>query len=68
MAKRPQTAHGKALAAFTNGLITREEYQRCCIGRAWVSGRTIFMAVRMFWRDGWTLRMRRFDSKSREWR
>ena len=38
MAKRPQTEHGKALAAFIKGQITRDEYKACCRGEAYVSG------------------------------
>jgi hypothetical protein len=37
-AKRSQTWHGRALAAFIKGQITREEYQMCVRGEAYVEG------------------------------
>lgn len=53
-AKRPRTDHGRALAAFVRGQITRREYQLCCIGDAWVSGRGIYLPDGAIW--GWHLR------------
>ncbi len=41
-AKKPQSDHGKALAAFQRGWITRKEYQECWAGYAWVSGRGLW--------------------------
>ena len=48
MAKRAQTLHGRALAAFTAGLITRREYQDVWLSRAVLTpGRIHFMTRRM---------------------
>lgn len=57
-AKKPQTDHGKALAAFIGGWITRLEYQACCAEKAWVQGRAIYkwdrrsLRLRMTWFPG----------------
>lgn len=48
MAKSPTTDHAKAVSAFINGWITREEYQMCCNGEAWISGRAIWL------NNGWS--------------
>lgn len=62
MAKRPTTDHAKAIGAYINGWITREEYQMCYIGEAWVSGKSLFAPGRMGWgrmrRDQWVFAYR----------
>ena len=50
-AKRPQTLHGKALAALIKGQITREEYRLCCQCKAWINGAYIFLPSEFRW-DG----------------
>jgi hypothetical protein len=40
-AKKPKSAHAKALGAFLSGRITKAEYQECALGLAWVSGQTL---------------------------
>lgn len=37
-AKKPNNWHAKALSAFQNGLITREEYKDCIKGNAYIAG------------------------------
>lgn len=42
MAKKAQTPHGRALAAFTTGRITKAEYQACVRGEAWIEGAFLY--------------------------
>lgn len=51
MAKRAQTLHSKALAAFTTGRITRAEYQDVCVGCAVISRGSIRYKTRQ-WVNG----------------
>ena len=53
MSKRAQTDHAKALSAFINGRISRDEYKMCVAGEAWVSGRAIWKPNGMGW-SGYT--------------
>ena len=45
MAKAASTPHAKAQAAYLLGQISRDDYQLCCKGKAWVSGRYVRYAA-----------------------
>ena len=61
-AKKPQSYHGKALAAFQGGWITAHEYRLCLLEKAWVSGRAIWLE-NGHW--GWIPHMFHFRGKVR---
>ena len=42
-AKKPQTDHARALAAFQGKWITAQEYRKCLRGSAWISGRGMYV-------------------------
>lgn len=49
-AKKPQTPHAKALAAYNLNRITRAEYMKCVVGHAVIRGNEIWQRNGYTWR------------------